>query len=143
MSASKLFVVGLFVSVAAVSHAQVLDKPTLTGVWVCKEIKNDEALKDKRELEGMKQLAAVLQSAKFKFQSNGRFAFEFKDNTSEFARGMTSMVNNQPWSIEATKSVIHVGEPRAKLMQIQWMAQQGLVYFIMSDTPLLLRMEKE
>lgn len=52
-------------------------------------------------------------------------------------------LNNQKWSIDAGNGLIHIGDPKENLMQIIVREKAGIVYFVISDMPLLLRMKKE
>lgn len=52
-------------------------------------------------------------------------------------------LNNKKWSVDQKGDMIRIGGPKENLMQIMIREKDGVIYFILSDTPLSLRMKKE
>jgi hypothetical protein len=94
------------------------------------------------EMEAINVFKSALVKSKFLFKTNGLFEWQFQKGTPAMFQEL-SFLNNQKWSIDTKGDLIHIGDPKENLMQIMIREKAGIVYFILSDTPLLLRMKKE
>jgi hypothetical protein len=96
----------------------------------------------REEMESLKVLKPAIIDSKFIFKSNGLFVWQFPNSVPPVFQGV-DFLNNQKWSIDAKMNLIHIGDPKENLMQITAHEKTGIVYFMLSDIPLLLRMKKE
>ena len=144
LSMSKTRIVFSFVLLLAgvSAKSQSIHRDSIAGVWTCVEANLPEALKiPAEEVEAMNMLKLAIVKSKFLFKTNGLFEWQFQKGTPAVFQQI-DFLNNQKWSVDSNKRMIHIGEPRENLMQITIHEKEGIVYFVLSDTPLLLRMKK-
>lgn len=136
--------ISIVLLLAAISaKSQSITHDSLAGVWSCQEATMPDGLKiPNEEMEVMNVLKSAIVNSKFLFKPNGLFEWKFQKGTPAVFQQI-EFLNNQKWSIDANGSLIHIGDPKENLMQIMIREKAGVVYFILSDTPLLLRMKKE
>lgn len=125
------------------AHAQTLQRDSITGAWLCEEASmiNDTKLAAE-EAQALQMLKSAIVNSKFLFKANGLFEWQFPKGTPAVFQQI-EFLNNQKWFIDANKNMIHIGDPNENLMQITIREKAGIIYFILSDTPLLLKMKKE
>jgi hypothetical protein len=129
-------------SVVLKIQAQSYQRESLVGIWICKEATLLTGEITGKELEAVKQLGTLFRLAKFKFNANGVFVLEFTNSASPLVKQL-NFLNNKEWTINPETNTIRIGSPRENLMQIELKNKEGVIYFILSETPLLLLMEKE
>ena len=139
-----LLVTLVILSLAATSaNSQSIQRENLKGAWVCVEATIPDNLEiSPEEMEAMDVLKSAIVKSKFLFNPNGLFEWQFPKGIPAVFQGL-DFLNNQKWSIDANESLIYIGDPKENLMQIMVRQKAGTIYFILSDTPLLLRMNKE
>jgi hypothetical protein len=143
MSKLKIVIPAILLLVVIFAKAQPMQKDSLVGAWVCVEATVPNDLKIPREeMESLKVLKPAIIDSKFVFKSNGLLAWQFPNSVPPVFQGV-DFLNNQKWSIDAKMNLIHIEDPKENLMQITAHEKTGIVYFILSDIPLLLRMKKE
>lgn len=137
-------VISAIVLLAAISaRSQSMQRDSLAGVWICVEATIPDGLKiSAEEMEAINVFKLALVKSKFLFKTKGLFEWQFQKGTPAVFQEL-SFLNNQKWSIDTKEDLIHIGDPKENLMQIMIREKAGIVYFILSDTPLLLRMKKE
>jgi hypothetical protein len=122
-------------------HSQVLQRESLIGVWICLDASTMDNV-PKEELEAIPMLKSVFISSKFIFKSNGLFELQLpKDSPSKFKQ--LYFLNNRKWSIDQKESLVYIGQPSENLMQITVIQKEGAIHFFLSETPLLLLMQKQ
>jgi hypothetical protein len=125
------------------TSAQVLQRDSLMGVWVCTEATvMKEVNMPKEELAAATQFKAIVTSSKFLFKNNGLFEWILPANAPPQFKEL-DFLNNQKWLIDDKNKLVHIGPPNENLMQIMVKQEKGITYFILSDTPLLLRVKKQ
>lgn len=123
--------------------SQSIQRDSIAGVWLCEEASMPTDVKvDEEEKAALNMLKSAIVNSKFLFKANGLFEWQFPKGVPAVFQQM-DFLNNQKWSIDAKVNLIHIGEPKENLMQIAIREKAGIVYFMLSDTPLLLRMRKE
>ncbi|WKZ61664.1 MAG: hypothetical protein QY309_09235 [Cyclobacteriaceae bacterium] len=137
-------VISAIVLLAAISaRSQSMQRDSLVGVWICVEATIPDGLNiSAEEMEAINVFKSALVKSKFLFKTNGLFEWQFQKGTPAMFQEL-SFLNNQKWSIDTKGDLIHIGDPKENLMQVRIREKAGIVYFILSDTPLLLRMKKE
>jgi len=137
----KMFMIVLITLMGYPMCAQVLRSDSLAGIWICQEVTFPEGVTvPQNEQEALKSMKEAMVSCQFEFKSNGFFFWSFPKRdaiTNELA-----FLNNQKWQI-SSEGVVIIGDPRKNLMQIMVLQRQGSTYFVLADTPLLLRMQKK
>lgn len=125
------------------AKSQSMRKDSIAGAWTCVEANMPNDLKiPNEEMEALNVLKSAIVNSKFVFKTNGLFEWQFPKAVPVMLQAM-DFLNNQKWSIDSKMNLIHIGDPKENLMQITIHEKAGIVYFVISDTPLLLRMKKE
>lgn len=139
---TSLLVLLLFIS-AICTQAQTLQRDSIAGTWICMEATIPPNINvPQEELEPLNILKSAIVNSKFLFKKNGLFEWQFPADVNPVIKQM-SFLNGQPWSIDAQKNLIHIGIPKENLMQVLVRKKDNVTYFVLSDTPLLLRMKKQ
>jgi hypothetical protein len=142
MERFSLFVLVLVLSTMNAT-AQTLQRDSLAGSWICLEASISPNVNvPKEEMEAFKVLQSGVINSKFLFKQDGLFQWQFPESVNSVFKELT-FLNGQPWSIDTQKDFIHIGKPRENLMQIMVIKKDGITYFVLSDTPLMLRMQKQ
>ncbi|HPM31613.1 MAG TPA: hypothetical protein PLJ60_14860 [Chryseolinea sp.] len=143
MSRTRIVFSVVFLLSGVSAKAQSIHRDSIAGVWTCVEAKLPEGLKiPAEEVEAINMLKLAIVKSKFLFKTNGLFEWQFqKDAPAVFQQ--IDFLNNQKWSVDSNKRMIYIGAPSENLMQIIIHEKEGIVYFVIPDTPLLLRMKKE
>lgn len=125
------------------TQAQTLQRDSIAGIWICMDATIPPSIKvPQKELEPLNILKSAIVNSKLLFKKNGLFEWQFPEDVNPAVKEM-SFLNGQPWSIDAQKNLIHVGIPKDNLMQVLVLKKDNVIYFMLSDTPLLLRMQKQ
>jgi hypothetical protein len=138
------FLISSVLMLAAISaKSQSIQRDSIAGVWICMEVTLPDGLKiSAEEMEAIHVFKSAIVKSKFLFKANGLFEWQFQKGTPALFQEL-DFLNNRKWSVDAKKGLIYIGDPKENLMQITLCEKAGIVYFILSDTPLLLRMKKE
>lgn len=143
MNKLNLLISTVLLLAAVSAKSQSITRDSLAGVWSCQEAIMPDGLKiSNEEMQAFNVLKSAIVQSKFLFKPNGLFEWKFKSGTPAVFQQI-EFLNNQKWSVDASGSLIHIGDPKENVMQIMIREKAGVVYFILSDTPLLLRMKKE
>lgn len=125
-------------------QAQLNSRDSVIGTWICTEVSyleskefDTSAMKSQAEQERKAFL-----NVKFIFNANGIFKIEFPKNTKgAFAEGL-AFLNNRKWFFDITQKSISIGTPQENLMRIDLKEDQKNVYFLLYETPLVLKMQQ-
>jgi hypothetical protein len=124
-------------------QAQINHRDSVSGTWICKEISflQDNEFKG-AELERMKKMTEEgLLNSKFKFNPNGIFTIQFPYKPNEFSKSL-QFLNNRKWFFDPTNSRISIGNPKENLMFLDVKEEKNSVFFLMYETPIILKMQK-
>lgn len=80
-------------------------------------------------------------NATFKFGADGIFTLQLPKNAAEVLNSI-EFVNNKKWFFNQESQAITIGPPRENLMKIDVKEESGVTYFLIYETPLLLKVEK-
>ncbi|MBL0743699.1 hypothetical protein [Chryseolinea lacunae] len=124
----------------ALALAQTFTREELVGAWTCKEVSYSEAIPAEESAAVEKTKRGLVQS-RFVFQQNGFFVMQLPANAPIEFKELESL-NNKMWHIKAKERMVFVGSLDDDLMILNVKNVNGLFYFSIQDTPLVLRMEK-
>ncbi|MFM7852420.1 MAG: hypothetical protein ACKO96_11030 [Flammeovirgaceae bacterium] len=129
--------------VVSAVKAQDIHRDSLVGVWTCKEAEIPSGVSiSKEEMQGVKTLQQGIVNSQFSFNTNSLFEWRFPAGAPKVFTELL-FLNKQKWSFDQQHNLIHIGAPKENLMQISVHKKHGAMYFIITDMPLLLRVEKE
>lgn len=140
MNRASFFVLYFFVPSLAIS--QTLTREQIVGTWTTKEVSFSEAIgKTGEEKSAMEKTKRGLINSQFIFQHNGLFFLRLPSNAPTEFRELEEM-NNKMWHIKAKERKVFVGSLDEDLMMIDVKSTNGGYYFLIRDTPLVLRVER-
>lgn len=116
----------------------------IKGEWTVKSVKltADMGL-DEDQLEMMESLKNGFINSKFSFNSDNTFQFKMSERVPAFMEEL-KFLDNKKWKIDQKSGKIVVGteEDQYSLMSIFVKNQDGKIFFLLDETPLLLEMIK-
>lgn len=128
---------------AICTEGQTLTRDSVAGTWMCVEATIPPNVEIPQEAsEAFHALQSAVVHSKFVFKDSGYFEWQFPTGADQLAKQMI-FLNGQPWSVNVQNNLIHVGVPKENLMQVFVRKQGDVTYFMLADTPLLLRVQKE
>jgi hypothetical protein len=124
------------------SWGQSFNRDQVVGVWTSREISFAKAAEhspvEKTTIDKMRR---GLVNAQFIFKPNGLFFIRLPANAPIEFRELESM-NNKMWHIRSKERMLFVGSLDEDLMMINVKITNGAYYFLIEDTPLVLKMER-
>ena len=138
----RVFITILICTGAPFAEAQTFTREKVVGTWVSTEVSFSKD-KEKGQFEKVtfEKIRRGLVNSKFVFGRNGLFLIQMPGNApSEFRE--LEMMNNKMWHIRSKEQKLFVGTLDEDLMMINVKISNGSYYFLIEDTPLILKMEK-
>jgi hypothetical protein len=134
----------IMISFAGPSFAtgQTFSREQIIGTWTAKEVSftkpNGQTPLENATVEKTKR---ALLDSRFIFKSNGLFLLQLPANAPTEFRELEVM-NNKMWHVRSKERMVFVGSLDEDLMTIRVKIENGFYYFLIHDTPLVLRMER-
>ena len=139
---NRTFVIILSLTLPIVAVGQSLSREHITGTWTAKEIFFSEPVgKTSEEKSAVEKTKRGLINSQFIFQPNGIFLLRLPAGAPAEFRELEGM-NNKMWHIRAKERKVFVGSIDEDLMTINVKFDAGTYYFLISDSPLMLKMER-
>lgn len=138
----SLFTIIIFVTTSH-AHAQI-SRDSLIGSWVCTQVKElpDPELKDPSIRQSFDIIKAAYLGSTFSFGADGKF-YQTLTKTKQDLSEMLKFLNGQNWYLSTTTTRVSIGLPEENIMFIDIDQQEDGVYFVVFETPLLLKMQKK
>jgi hypothetical protein len=122
--------------------AQIIHPDSIAGEWICrKAVALEELEGSPQEKEMMQAIIKGFENARFVFGSNGIFMLHVSKDAPEQLREL-DFLNNQKWFYYPEENKISIGTRQQNLMHIIVRREEGMVTFLLFETPLSMRMEK-
>jgi hypothetical protein len=136
-----LIIVFYFAGITLVA-GQTFKREQVIGTWISREVSINRP-KGQPQIENVAYEKAKrgLINSKFIFKSNGLFIIQLPTNAPSEFQELESM-NNKMWHIRAKEQKLFVGTLDEDLMMINVKIINGTYYFLIEDSPLVLKMEK-
>lgn len=136
-----LFIVIYFAGITLVT-GQTFKREQVIGTWISREVSINEP-KGGAQVENIAYEKAKrgLINSKFIFKPNGLFLIQLPTNAPSEFRELETM-NNKMWHIRSKEQKLFVGTLDEDLMMINVKITNGTYYFLIEDSPLVLRMER-
>jgi hypothetical protein len=136
-----LLLVLYFIS-PSLSRGQTLNRDQVVGVWTSKEVSFTNPVgQTPVEKSVAEKTKRGLINSQFIFKSNGLFFLHLPANAPIEFRELESM-NNKMWHIRSKERMVFVGSLDENLIAIDIKIINGSYYFLIQDTPLVLKMER-
>jgi hypothetical protein len=138
----KVLIMILWLISPLLSSGQPFTRDQVVGVWTSREVSFAKAVGhgsvEKTTVDKMKR---GLINAQFIFRPNGLFFLKLPASAPIEFRELESM-NNKMWHIRSKEQMLFVGSLDEDLMMINVKITNGSYYFLIEDTPLVLKMER-
>jgi hypothetical protein len=122
--------------------AQTFNREQIIGTWTAKEVSFSEPTgQTPQEKETVEKTKRGLVNSQFIFKPNGLFFLRLPTSAPTEFRELESM-NDKMWHIKTKERMVFVGSLDEDLMMINVKIANGFYYFLIRDTPLVLRMER-
>jgi hypothetical protein len=126
----------------SLATAQTFKREHIVGVWTSREVSFTNPVGQKPlEKTTAEKMKRGLLNSRFIFKHNGLFTIQLPANAPTEFRELESM-NNKMWHIRSKERMVFVGSLDEDLMMINIKIANGFYYFMIEDTPLVLKMEK-
>jgi len=136
---NKILILMLCLFSPLFARGQKFNREQLVGVWTSTEVSFAKTTGvENATVEKMKR---GLINAQFIFKPNGLFFLKLPVNAPTEFRELESM-NNKMWHIKSKELMVFVGSLDEDLMMINVKIINGFYYFLIEDTPLVLKMKK-
>jgi hypothetical protein len=136
---NKIMILMLCIASLTLARGQTFSREQLVGVWTATEVSFTKPIGGgSATVEKMKR---GLLNSRFIFKHNGLFSIQLPSHAPTEFRELESM-NNKMWHIRSKERTVFVGSLDEDLMMINVKITNGFYYFLIEDTPLVLRMER-
>ena len=136
---NKILILILCLVGPSIARGQTFNREQLVGVWTSTEV--SFAKPTGVESATAEKMKRGLINAQFIFKPNGLFFLKLPVNAPTEFRELESM-NNKMWHIKSKELMVFVGSLDEDLMMINVKIINGFYYFLIEDTPLVLKMKK-
>ena len=122
--------------------SQTFNRDQIIGTWTAKEVTFTEPVgRSAEEKQTVEKTKRGLVNSQFIFKPNGLFFLRLPASAPTEFRELETM-NNKMWHIKSKERMVFVGSLDEDLMSINVKLANGFYYFMIRDTPLVLRMER-
>jgi len=136
---NNILIIMLCLVSPSLAFGQTFNREQIVGVWTSTEVAFTKPIGvENATVEKMKR---GLLNARFIFKHNGLFSIQLPANAPTEFRELESM-NNKMWHIRAKERKVFVGSLDEDLMMINVKIANGSYYFMIEDTPLVLKMQR-
>ena|SRR5688572_28078151 len=139
---NKILINVIFLVVPSLALGQKFGREQIVGTWTTREVSvtqpNGQTPIENATVEKTKR---GLVNSRFIFKPNGLFVLQLPVNAPTEFRELESM-NNKMWHIRSKERMVFVGSLDDDLMTINVKIVNGSYYFLIRDTPLVLKMER-
>ena len=140
MNRSLLLV--LYFAVPFLASSQTLSREQIVGTWTAREVSFSEPIgRTGEEKSAVEKTKRGLVNSQFIFKHNGLFTIRLPANAPKEFRELEDM-NNKMWHIKSKEKMVFVGSLDEDLLTINVKVRNGEYYFLIRDTPLVMRMER-
>lgn len=121
--------------------AQDITEEEIIGTWKVTEIEGLNKIPNKEA----KMMATLFLDATFKFQEDFRFDLILKNKNGLFEKELLKEMTNAKWIYNPEKSLISIGQKsnNYKIMGIYVSEKETQIYFLLSETSIILKVLKE
>ena len=139
---NRILIIMLYFVGPALATGQTFTREKIVGAWTAKEI-SFTRLSGQPPIENttVEKTKRGLINAQFILKPNGLFFLKLPGNAPTEFHELESM-NNKMWHIKAKEGIVFVGSLDEDLMTIKLKIANGFHYFLIEDTPLVLKVER-
>ncbi len=138
---NRILIIMLYFVVPSLATGQTFNREQIVGVWTSVTVSFTEPIEQKNLAANatVEKTKRGLINAQFIFKPNGLFLLRLPANAPTEFSELESM-NNKMWHIKSKERMVFVGSLDDDLMIINVKIANGFYYFLIQDTPLVLKM---
>jgi len=142
MEIKKNILFGLLFISAFYCSSQSVNK-TLIGSWLVKDTRVESSMIPEEQIAIIEVMQESFKGAKFTFNADGTFLFTLGPQAADIMKELL-FVNNTNWIYDESKSYISIGTKSDgySLMGILVRHKDGMNYFILDESPIMLHVQK-
>jgi hypothetical protein len=139
---NRTLIIMLYFVGPALATGETFSREQIVGAWTAKGISFTK-LSGQPPIENstVEKTKRGLINSQFIFRPNGLFFLKLPANAPTEFRELESM-NNKMWHIKSKEGIVFVGSLDEDLMTINVKIANGFYYFLIADTPLVLKVER-
>jgi hypothetical protein len=139
---NRILIMVICLAVPLLATGQKFGREQIVGAWTAKEVSITQPSGQTPVENGtVEKTKRGLINSRFIFKPNGLFVLQLPANAPSEFRELESM-NNKMWHIRSKERMVFVGSLDDDLMTINVKIVNGFYYFLIRDTPLVLKMER-
>ena len=139
---NRLLIIIFYCACTSFAEGQTFKREQIVGSWISTDVSFTKAVgQAQAENAAFEKARRGLIKSKFIFKPNGLFLIQLPANAPKEFRELESM-NNKMWHIRSKERKLFVGSLDEDLMMINVKIANGSYYFLIEDTPLVLKMER-
>lgn len=139
---NRILIIVICLTVPLLATGQKFGREQIVGAWTAKEVSvTQPSGQSPVENATVEKTKRGLVNSRFIFKPNGLFVLQLPVNAPTEFRELESM-NNKMWHIRSKERMVFVGSLDDDLMTINVKIVNGFYYFLIRDTPLVLKMER-
>ena len=139
---NRILMIMLCFAGSSLANAQTFNRDKIVGVWTTMEVSVTKPIgRTPGEKATVEKTKRGLVNSKFIFKPNGLFFLQLPTSAPTEFRELESM-NNKMWHIRSKERMVFVGSLDEDLMTINVKITNGFYYFLIEDTPLVLKMTR-
>jgi hypothetical protein len=139
---TRILTIVLCFTLPFAAMGQTFSREQIIGVWTPKEVTFTKSIGQGSATNATaEKTKRGLLNSRFIFKPNGLFFLQLPANAPTEFRELESM-NNKMWHIRSKERMVFVGSLDEDLMTINIKIANGFYYFMIEDTPLVLKMER-
>lgn len=139
---NRMLIIMLFCVGPSLAAGQTFNREQIVGVWTSTEVSFTKPVgQTPAEQATVEKTRRGLVNSQFIFKPNGLFLLKLPANAPTEFRELEAM-NNKMWHIKSKERMVFVGSLDEDLMMINVKFANGFYYFLIEDTPLVLKMER-
>lgn len=139
---TKVMIIAFYFAGTSFVAGQTFKREQVIGTWISREVSINQS-EGQAQVENIayEKSKRALINSKFIFKPNGLFLIQLSSNAPTEFRELETM-NNKMWHIRAKEQKLFVGTLDEDLMMINVKITNGTYYFLIEDSPLVLKMER-
>ena len=139
---NRVLIIVICFAAPSLAMGQKFGREQIVGAWTAKEVSITQSTGQTPVENGtVEKTKRGLVNSRFIFKPNGIFVVQLPANAPTEFRELESM-NNKMWHIRSKERMVFVGSLDEDLMSINVKIVNGSYYFLIQDTPLVLKMER-
>ena len=139
---SRILIIMIWLGGPSLATGQTFSREQIVGAWTTRDVSFTQPIGQPPLEKGtVEKTRRGLINSRFIFKPNGIFFLQLPAHAPTEFRELESM-NDKMWHIKSKERKVFVGSLDEDLLTIKVKIENGFYYFLIQDTPLVLKMER-